>query len=141
VNADDLCVSFLVRQVWLTMRAAVADALVAHDLSVAQYATLLVLDEQPRASIAEIARAVASSRQAANELVAGMERAGLVERRAHPQDRRTQEVHLTATGRQRLMAARPAVHERERALESGIDAADRASARAWLTAMSRAQQA
>jgi DNA-binding MarR family transcriptional regulator len=135
---DEICLSFLVRQAWLNMRAVMDDALAAHDLSVAQYATLLVLDEQPGASVADMARAVASTRQSANELLAGMERAGLVERRPHPQDRRTQEVHLTALGRGRLAAARPSVRAREADLEAGFDVGGRAVAREWLARMAQA---
>jgi len=37
------------------------------------------LEEQPGASVADVARAVASTRQSASELVAGMERARLAE--------------------------------------------------------------
>ena len=137
----EICLSFLVRQAWLNMRSVMDGALAAHDLSVAQYATLLVLDEQPGASVADVARAVASSRQSANELLAGMQRAGLVERRPHPQDRRTQELRLTDLGRQRLETASPSVHDRESRLEDGFDAAERAVVRRWLAHMAKAAHA
>ncbi|MBG0566985.1 MarR family winged helix-turn-helix transcriptional regulator [Actinoplanes aureus] len=138
MDDSEICLSFLVRQAWLNMRSAVDDALAPHGLSVAQYATLLVLDEQPGASIADVARVVASTRQSANELLAGMERAGLVERRPHSRDRRTQELNLTALGRQRLKAAKPSVHAREGELEAALDARERAAARTWLAHMARA---
>jgi DNA-binding MarR family transcriptional regulator len=138
--ANEICLSFLVRQAWLTMRSAVEDALAEHELSVAQYATLLVLEEQPGASISDVARAVASTRQSANELVAGMERIDLVERRPHPQDRRSQEIRLTSTGRDRLTAARPIVHAAEQALERDLGDDTRAAARAWLTRIAEVGQ-
>jgi len=134
----EICLSFLVRQVWLTMRSAVEDALAEHGLSVAQYATLLVLEEQPGASISDVARAVASTRQSANELIAGMERMDLVERRPHPQDRRSQEIRLTSTGRERLATARPVVHATEHALEADLGDDTRAGARAWLARIAEA---
>jgi DNA-binding MarR family transcriptional regulator len=137
----EICLSFLVRQAWLTMRAAVEDALAEHGLSVAQYATMLVLDEHPGASISDVARAVASTRQSANELVTGMQRAGLVERRPHPQDRRSQEIRLTPSGRERLAAARPVVHAAEMALEGDLGGDTRAEARAWLTRIAEARPA
>jgi DNA-binding MarR family transcriptional regulator len=137
-DADEICLSFLVRQTWLNLRTVMQDALAEHKLSVAQYATLLVLDEQPGASVADVARAVASTRQSANELLAGMEQAGLVERRPHPRDRRVQEVHLTALGRRRLAAARPAIHTRETALENEFSAEQRTVVREWLACMARA---
>jgi DNA-binding MarR family transcriptional regulator len=61
---------------------------------------------------------VGTTRQSANELIAGMERAGLVERRPNPQDRRTQQVHLTPGGERRLAAANPAVRKVEEELEA-----------------------
>ncbi|KAB2350305.1 MarR family winged helix-turn-helix transcriptional regulator [Actinomadura rudentiformis] len=138
MSDDEICLSFLVRQAWLNMRSVMDDALAAHGLSVAQYATLLVLDEQPGASVADVARAVASARQSANELLAGMERAGMVERRPHPKDRRIQEIHLTALGRTRLEAARPSVHSKENDLEADFNAEQRATVREWLARMAKA---
>jgi DNA-binding MarR family transcriptional regulator len=136
-NADIAhgCVTFLVRHAWLSMRTVVAGALAEHDLSVAQYGTLLMLDEEPGVTIAAIARKVGSARQSANELIAGMERAGLVERRAHPRDRRAQQVFLTAAGNDRLAAATPAVRRVETQLEAEFSDADRAAARGWLNRM------
>jgi DNA-binding MarR family transcriptional regulator len=139
-DAGETCLSFLVRQTWLKMRAVMDAALAEHGLSVAQYATLLVLEERPGISVADVARAVASTRQAANELVAGMERVRLVERRPHPGDRRGQEIHLSALGRRRLGAARPAVHAREGELETDLSAEQRAMLREWLTRMALADR-
>jgi DNA-binding MarR family transcriptional regulator len=136
-DTDEICLSFLVRQTWLNLRAVMQDALAEHMLSVAQYATLLVLEEHPGASVADVARAVASTRQSANELLAGMEQARLVERRPHPRDRRIQEVHLTTLGKRRLAAARPAVHARETELETDFSAEQRATVREWLTRLAQ----
>src|SRR5687767_2570102 len=44
---DQGCSTFQVRHAWLSMRAVVADALLAHDLSVAQFASLLILADSP----------------------------------------------------------------------------------------------
>ena len=57
-----------------------------------------------------------------------MERAGLIERRPNPTDRRSQLVYLTAAGKARLAAASPAVQAVERELEADFTAADRAAA-------------
>jgi len=129
------CVTFLVRHAWLSMRTVVAAALAEHGLSVAQYGTLLYLDEQPGDTVAEVARKVGTARQSANELLAGMERSGLIERRAHPNDRRSQQVFLTDAGRDRLAAAAPAVRRVEAQLEADFSPADRAAARGWLSRM------
>jgi DNA-binding MarR family transcriptional regulator len=124
--------SFLVRHVWLTMRSAVEAELREFDLSVPQYATLVTLERHPGFSVADVARTVASSRQAANELLAGLERQDLISRTPHSTDRRTHQLHLTDAGRRRLDEARPAVARREAELEAGFTAEHRADVRAWM---------
>lgn len=134
-TGSDVCLTFLVRQTWLSMRSAMDAALAEHRLSVAQYAALIVLDDQPGISTADVARVVATTRQSANELLAGLVHEGLVERRPHPRDGRTQQLLLTDAGRTRLAAARPTVSEREQQLEAGLTEEQRLAARAWLMAM------
>jgi DNA-binding MarR family transcriptional regulator len=129
------CVTFLVRHAWLSMRSAVAVALAEHGLSVQQYGTLLIVREHPGRTVAEVGREVGTARQSANELIAGMERAGLVERRPNPKDRRTQQVHLTPAGEQRIADATPAVRKVEAELEASFSKSDRATIRAWLSHM------
>jgi DNA-binding MarR family transcriptional regulator len=126
------CVTFLVRHAWLSMRTALAVALDEHGLSVQQYGTLLLVREKPGRTVAEVGREVGTARQSANELIAGMERAGLVERRPNPSDHRTQQVHLTPAGEQRLADAAPAVRKVEAELEASFSAGDRATVRTWL---------
>lgn len=140
-TSADVCLTFLVRQTWLSMRSAMDAALAEHGLSAAQYATLIVLDDQPGISTAEVARTVATTRQSANELVAGLVQDGLVERRPHPRDGRSQQLRLTDPGRRRLAAARPAVSAREQQLEAGLTEEERLAARAWLTAVTAKGQA
>lgn len=135
------CLSFLVRHAWLGMRTVVAEALAEYELSVAQYATLMKLDEEPGLTVADVARTMSSARQSANELLAGLERAGLVERRAHPRDRRAQQNFLTDAGRARLRAAGPAVQAVEAKLEAGFSERERQIVRAWLMRMADAAAA
>jgi DNA-binding MarR family transcriptional regulator len=132
---EGMCVTFLVRHAWLSMRSAVAVALAEHDLSVQQYGTLLVLRENPGRTIAEVGRKVGTARQSANELITGMERAGLLERRANPTDKRSQQIYLTDSGLARLAKANPVVRAVEAELEADFTPTDRAAARAWLTRM------
>jgi DNA-binding MarR family transcriptional regulator len=126
------CVTFLVRHAWLSMRSALADALDEHGLSVQQYGVLVLVSKLPGQTVAEVGREVGTARQSANELISGMERAGLLERRPNPKDRRTQQVHLTPGGEQRLIDVGPAVRKVEEDLEASFSDADRAAARAWL---------
>lgn len=132
---DDGCVTFLVRHAWLSMRSALATALDEHGLSVQQYGTLLCVRKDPGLTIADVGRVVGTTRQSANELITGMEKAGLIERRPNPKDRRTQQVHLTTAGARRLAEAAPAIRKVEDELEAAFSTADRATARAWLTHM------
>ncbi|MCW6008193.1 MarR family transcriptional regulator [Micromonospora sp. CPCC 205371] len=135
---DKECSTFLVRHAWLSMRGVVAEALGEHGLSVAQFASLLILDEHPGASVADVARRVSTARQSANEMLGGLERAGLIERRPHPQDRRSQQIFLTGTGRGRLDAARPAVKAVEARLSEGFTPDELAVVNAWLSRMAAA---
>ncbi|MEV4264969.1 MarR family transcriptional regulator [Kribbella sp. NPDC049584] len=132
---DDGCVTFLVRHAWLSMRSVLAEALDEHGLSVQQYGTLLCVRKDPGLTIADVGRVVGTTRQSANELITGMERAGLVERRPNPKDRRTQQIHLTDAGARRLDEATPAIRKVEDELEASFTAADRSAARAWLAHM------
>lgn len=130
--------TFMVRKVWLTMRSAIGEELKIFGLSTSQYATLMMTEAHPGMSAADIAREVASSRQAANEMLGGLEVEGLIERRPHPGDRRTQQVHVTAAGRKRLAAARVAVNRREAELEAAFTPAQRETIRIWLEGISEA---
>lgn len=85
----------------------VGDALVAEDgLTASRWLTLGAVAHGPL-SVAGIARRRGMRRQSANESVAQLERAGLVERVPDPADARAPQVHLTAEGRQVLDRIRP----------------------------------
>jgi DNA-binding MarR family transcriptional regulator len=132
------CLSFLVRHAWLSMRGVVAEALTGHGLSVAQFGSLLLLREAPGMTVADVGRKVSSTRQSANEMLGGLERAGLIERRPHPRDKRAQQVFLTEAGQARLRAAGPDVEAVEGELEAGFSAAERDVVRRWLVRMTEA---
>lgn len=138
VSTEDACSTFLVRHAWLSLRGVVAEALVEHDLSVAQFASLLLLRESPGMSVADVARKVSTARQSANEMLGGLERAGLVERRQHPTDRRSQQIFLTGAGLERLEAALPTVRAVEARLAAGFSESDLAAVSAWLHRMAAA---
>ncbi|QXJ26678.1 MarR family transcriptional regulator [Actinomadura graeca] len=128
----------MVRSAWLGMRAAIGAELEEFGLSTPQYATLLIVQDHPGLSNADIGRKVSSSRQSANEMLAGLERNGLIVRRPHPADRRTQAIEITEDGRALLRRARLAVARRETDLEAGLDEEQRAAFRSWLRGISDA---
>lgn len=135
---DDGVVTFLIRHAWLGMRAAIEGELAEFGLTVPQFATLMMLEHTPGMSIADVARACGSTRQAANEMVAGLQAHGYVVRSPHPTDRRAQQLHATEAGLELLRKARPAVRRREEELESGLSPELRRAAREWMLALASA---
>jgi DNA-binding MarR family transcriptional regulator len=88
--------------------------------------------EPPGARPAEVAEALGISRPSATALLDGMQRDGLVVRRADPIDGRARRVVLTRTGRARAREIAP-VHERRlAAVTRALDAEDRARLAALL---------
>lgn len=130
--------SFLVRHAWLTMRAAIGAELEVFELTVPQFATLMMVRTSPGMSVAQLARSVGSTRQAANEMLTALERDGLITRSPHPTDRRTHQLHVTDLGRARYEEALPAVLRREAALEEGLAPGQREAALSWMAAVTAA---
>ncbi|MFJ8014913.1 MarR family winged helix-turn-helix transcriptional regulator [Streptomyces sp. NPDC096339] len=135
-----LVVSFMVRHTWLSMRAAIGVELEEFGLTVPQFATLMMVRTSPGMSVAQLARSVGSTRQAANEMLAALERDGLITRSPHPTDRRTHQLHVTGLGTTRYEQALPAVLRREAELEEGLTGEQRQSALTWMSAVTAACQ-
>ncbi|MFJ3877857.1 MarR family winged helix-turn-helix transcriptional regulator [Streptomyces sp. NPDC090077] len=133
--------SFLVRHTWLGMRAAIGAELAEFGLTVPQFATLMMVRASPGMSVAQLARSVGSTRQAANEMLTALERDGLISRSPHPTDRRTHQLHVTALGSDRYERALPAVVRREAELEQGLGPEQREAALAWMSAVTAACEA
>lgn len=80
-----------------------------HDIGVSEFEALERLATGPRGRCrgVELTEAVHLSQSAASRLVARMERDGLVERTACPEDRRAIFIALTEAGRERYLEAKP----------------------------------
>ncbi|MFC9294013.1 MarR family winged helix-turn-helix transcriptional regulator [Streptomyces sp. NPDC057011] len=130
--------SFVVRHTWLSMRAAIGAELEGFGLTVPQFATLRMVRTSPGMSVAQLARSVGSTRQAANEMLTALEREGLITRSPHPTDRRTHRLHLTDLGNARYEEALPAVRQREAELEAGLTPEQREAALVWMSTVSAA---
>ncbi|MEC3917939.1 MarR family winged helix-turn-helix transcriptional regulator [Nocardia sp. CDC160] len=130
--------TFMVRKVWLSMRASIGEVLADFGLTSSQYATLMMTQRQPGMSVSDIAREVGSTRQAANEMLASLEKDGLIERHPHPTDRRTHQIAITEKGRAVYRKAHAAVGRREAELEAGFTPEQRALIREWLGGMAEA---
>jgi DNA-binding MarR family transcriptional regulator len=123
---------YLLRQAWRTWLTALELALRPHGLTAPQYGVLSVLARSPGASNADLARACTTTPQAMNGVLATLERASMIERRAHPNHGRILQVMLTDEGRRHLKAARPSVLALERTAEHGYSADEMATVRTWL---------
>jgi DNA-binding MarR family transcriptional regulator len=77
-----------------------------------------------RLTLTVLAERLDVTKQAAIKVVDEMERRGLVERLAHPQDRRAKQLALTAQGRRVRMAALAASRRMERELRRDVGDAD-----------------
>jgi DNA-binding MarR family transcriptional regulator len=125
-------IGYLLRQAWRLLLAAMETDLRAHGLTPYQYGALSVLARNPGASGADLARAVNTSPQAMNGVLATLERESLIERRPHPTHGRILQTTLTGDGQMRLEAANPTVRALERAIERDYTSAEIATIKTWL---------
>ncbi|MDA8296115.1 MAG: MarR family transcriptional regulator [Actinomycetota bacterium] len=126
--------SYLVKRLETAMRSRL-DALCArHGLSTMQYVALSVLAANGGMSSAELAIRSFVSPQSANQMVALLERRGLIERLADPANRRILRTRLTKAGAALLEACERDVDAFEREMFAGIGEAGEAQLRAALDA-------
>jgi len=85
-----------------------------HGLSQGRFLTLIVMNREPDEEInpSSLAEKVGVTRATMTGLLDGLERKGLVKRRAHPGDRRKVSIRLTETGRQVLDEMLPDYYSR-----------------------------
>jgi DNA-binding MarR family transcriptional regulator len=124
--------SYLLRQAWQALSAALDLALRPHGLTGPQYGVLSVLAREPGASGADLARACNTTPQAMNGVLATLEREALIERRPHPTHGRILQATLTSEGERRLEAANPAVRALRRTIERGFSSDEIATVKSWL---------
>src|SRR3954466_15996921 len=125
-RGEDGPIGYLLRQTIHAFNTAMENGLREHGLTSPQFGALFVLEAEPGLSGADVARAMGTTPQAANVLVAGMEDDGLVHREPHPTHGRILEIYPTDEGLRRFRAAvRP--HRRlEAQMCEGVRAAQRA---------------
>ncbi|MEP9382002.1 MarR family transcriptional regulator [Nocardioides sp. KR10-350] len=102
------------------------------DISSVQYAALAVLDRLPGASQRELGDELDLDRSTIADLVARLERAGLVERLQDASDRRRKVLRLTARGAAEHVRLRPGVERVQAALVADLDPDERSVLRALL---------
>lgn len=98
----------------LAIRAEMDSLVGAVGITALQYTALTALARHPGLSGAQLARRSFVSPQAGSEMVANLERKGLIERCPHEANRRVLRIELTRAGEELLAACLPAVDDLER---------------------------
>lgn len=100
-----------------------------------QSVLLAAIAESEGASQSDLVRVTGVDRSTLAEMMARMERRGLIARAAARDDGRAKSVRLTAQGRRRLDSALPAMRHVDKALLAAVPAANRAMFRALLVSL------
>jgi DNA-binding MarR family transcriptional regulator len=124
--------TYLVKQLELAIRKKIDSSIRRYGLTTPQYTALSVLARHPGLSSAALARRSFVTPQAANEMVAALERKGLVERHADRHDHRVLEMFLTEVGGRTLDLCSTAVFELERRMMGSMALDEAAQFRALL---------
>lgn len=98
-------VGFLLSQVGAAVARQFRDAISETGLEPRQYALLSVIARREGAAQNEVSDELGIPASSLVSVVDHLEAAGLVERRVHPDDRRSRSLHLTASGRQTVVEA------------------------------------
>jgi DNA-binding MarR family transcriptional regulator len=100
---------YLLKRAQATLNAAMTDVLREHGATLAQYAVLTALDEEPGLSNAGLARRAFVTPQSMNQVLQELEQKGWVARHPDPAHARILQADLTPAGRTVLRACRLAV--------------------------------
>ena len=117
-------VGYLVKQLQQEVRAAMDQALATHGTTMATYAAMAALAEDPDLSNAELARRCFVTPQTMNRIVRDLTDEGLVVRAPAPDHGRILQTSLTETGRARVAACRQDVDVVQDRMLRELDAAE-----------------
>lgn len=112
--------------------ASIWNEIVSVEVSSVQYAALAVLERRPRASQAELGGELDLDRSTIADLVARLERRGLLERTTQDNDRRRYALSLTTAGVAELTRLRPLVVEANAYLTHALSDDERRTLRVLL---------
>ena len=115
---------YLIKRVELGERARLEDVLRPHGLTVAQYTALSSLQVRDNLSSAQLARRSFVTPQAMNQMVAALEREGIIRREPDPDNRRILRTTLTDRGKEVLRSCDEAVDALERQMLGKLSAAE-----------------
>jgi len=123
---------YLLRQANATHRLAMEQALSDLGVTPPQFIVLTMLNAYPGISGADAARLAFLTPQTVSLIVANLQRAGAVARRAHDVHGRIQHLDVTPAGRALLARCKRRVDVLEARLLGGLSARDEKAIRAWL---------
>lgn len=118
-------VGYQVKRVQQRLRQVCDEELRGRGVSMAQYAVLRALADEPGLTSAELARRCFVTRQSLGDVLAGLTSGGLVDVTESVRSGRSRPVVLTPEGVALLAGADQAVRRVEERMTSGLDDADR----------------
>lgn len=119
-------ISYVVGRLDRALRREIGALVAPHGLTVPQYTALSILRDRAGLSNAQLARRSYVTPQSMNEVIAALEREGLVARSPAANHGRVLEMTLTRTGRAVLRRCDAAVTEMEDRMLADLDAGERA---------------
>ena len=117
--------SYLVGRLDRALRLRIEEAVKPHGLTVPQYTTLSVLQRQSGLSNAQLARRAMTTPQSMSEVIAALDRAGLIRREADPAHGRIIRTGLTAAGEAVLAECEPLITNIESQMLAELSNGDR----------------
>ena len=132
-------IGYLLRQAQTAHRQRMEQALADSALTLPQFMVLTMLTAYPGASGADLARVSLLTPQTVSVIVTNLERSGAIERHAHAVHGRSQQIAVTALGKQLLAACRSKVKLVEDELLSGLSTAEEKIIRRWLVRIAGTQ--
>lgn len=136
-RGEDGPIGYLLRHTIHAFNTAMENGLRQHQLTSPQFGALFVLAAEPGLSAADLARAMGTTPQAANVLVAGMLQEGLVERTPHPTHGRILEIYATEEGTRRFKSALPHIRRLEATMCRNFGDDELRTVRRWLVESAR----
>jgi DNA-binding MarR family transcriptional regulator len=130
-------IGYLLRQAHAAHRIRMEHALADTGMTLPQFSVLTMLAAYPGASGAALARLSLLTPQTMSVIVANLEKAGLVSRRAHPEHGRIRIIEITDAGHALLKRCKAAVASAEKALMTGLDASEERIVRRWLVEVAK----
>jgi DNA-binding MarR family transcriptional regulator len=132
---------YLLKRAQAALHAGMADALHEHGATLAQYAVLTALDEEPGLSNAGLARRAFVTPQSMNQVLLELEQKGWVTRHPDPRHARILQAELSETGRAALRSCHRAADVVEEQMLAPLTPGDRqqfaATLRACIEALSQ----